>query len=219
MKTNVSSKSRARAFLWIMWFYLESDFTEEGCEENPFGAGVDYGVDVANQGVPELEPLTEEQEELENVDTTEEKEFGEAKREMRAKIIQADQQYMVDTQTKRGTRATRLFVPMATPRPLRPRSSAGPRPASCRASARPSTRATWIATGRLRRRGLWRAQPPVIATRPRQHALRHVVAPHRRGAQIPVLRGLVPRRPARRGQHRARAEAAAADGAPVSRRA
>jgi Ino eighty subunit 1 len=50
MKTNLTSQSRAMAFLWIMWFYLESDFTEEGCDENPFGPGVDYGVDVANQG-------------------------------------------------------------------------------------------------------------------------------------------------------------------------
>src|SRR4051794_36737214 len=26
MKTNLTSRSRAHAFLWIMWFYLESDF-------------------------------------------------------------------------------------------------------------------------------------------------------------------------------------------------
>jgi Ino eighty subunit 1 len=102
MKTNFSSKSRARAFLWLMWFYLESDFTEEGCEENPFGPGVDYGVDVANQGIPRLEFLTEEEEEQENVDTQEEIEFGYAKQKMRAKIIEADQQFMAESQTKRG---------------------------------------------------------------------------------------------------------------------
>src|SRR3569833_3414517 len=42
MKTNYTSESRARAFLWIMWFYFEFDFTEEGCDENPFGPCVDY---------------------------------------------------------------------------------------------------------------------------------------------------------------------------------
>jgi Ino eighty subunit 1 len=104
MRTNFSSQSRARAFLWLMWFYLESDFTEEGCEENPFGPGVDYGVDVANQGVPRLKPLSKEEEEQENVDTQEEIEFGFAKQKMRAKIIEADQQFMAETQTKRGGR-------------------------------------------------------------------------------------------------------------------
>jgi Ino eighty subunit 1 len=106
MRTNLSSTSRARAFLWIMWFYLESDFTEEGCEENPFGAGVDYGVDVANQGVPVLEEMTPEEEEQENIDTPEEVEFGVAKREMRAKIIEADQQ-LAETQAKRPGAAVR----------------------------------------------------------------------------------------------------------------
>src|SRR3569833_1291893 len=110
MKTNYTSESRARAFLWIMWFYLESDFTEEGCDENPFGPGVDYGVDVANQGVPRLDEMTPEEEERENVDPKSEIDFGLAKKEMRAKIIQADQAF-VDTSTKRGSRASRGFVP------------------------------------------------------------------------------------------------------------
>lgn len=104
MLTNYSSKSRARAFLWLMWFYLESDFTEEGCEENPFGAGVDYGVDVANQGIPRLESMTAAEQAEENVDTQEEIDFGFAKQKMRAKIIEADQQFMAESQTKRGGR-------------------------------------------------------------------------------------------------------------------
>ncbi|KAH6689578.1 INO80 chromatin remodeling complex Ies1 [Plectosphaerella plurivora] len=108
MKTNFTSESRAKAFLWIMWFYLESDFTEEGCDENPFGSGVDYGVDVANQGVPRLVPMTEEEEEAENVDTQNEIEFGKEKQKMRAKILEADQQ-LID-QNKRGTRPNRLFT-------------------------------------------------------------------------------------------------------------
>ncbi|KAK3359346.1 hypothetical protein B0T25DRAFT_447045 [Lasiosphaeria hispida] len=108
MKTNYSSTSRARAFLWIMWFYLESDFTEEGCEENPFGAGVDYGVDVANQGVPRLEEMDEEDEAQENVDTQEEIDFGFTKQKLRAKIIEADQLFLADSQTKRGGRGRAL---------------------------------------------------------------------------------------------------------------
>lgn len=110
MRTNYTSESRARAFLWIMWFYLESDFTEEGCEENPFGAGVDYGIDVANQGVPRMEEMTAEEEALENVDSREEVEFGKAKQAMRAKIIEADQTFMADTSSKRTGRAARVFV-------------------------------------------------------------------------------------------------------------
>ncbi|KAH7318569.1 hypothetical protein B0I35DRAFT_451361 [Stachybotrys elegans] len=102
MKTQYSSQSRARAFLWLMWFYLESDFTEEGCEENPFGPGVDYGLDVANQGVPELEELTDEQKALENKDTEEELEFGRAKQKTRAKILEMDQAYLNERETKRG---------------------------------------------------------------------------------------------------------------------
>jgi Ino eighty subunit 1 len=91
MRTNISSESRARAFLWLMWFYLESDFTEEGAEENPFGAGVDYGVDVRNQGVPKFEYLNFEQEDLENIDTREEIDYGHAKMRERKRIIEADQ--------------------------------------------------------------------------------------------------------------------------------
>lgn len=91
MRTNLSSKSRARAFLWLMWFYLESDFTEEGAEENPFGPGVDYGVRVRNQGVPRFDYLTPEEEALENIDTQEEKDYGLAKMKERKRIIEADQ--------------------------------------------------------------------------------------------------------------------------------
>lgn len=109
MKQQYTSASRAHAFLWMMWFYLESDFTEEGCEENPFGAGVDYGLDVANQGVPRLE-LLKPGDPPENVDTPEELEFGEEKKRMRAKIIDADKAFVTDTQSKRGARP-RVFMP------------------------------------------------------------------------------------------------------------
>jgi Ino eighty subunit 1 len=91
MRTSLSSHSRARAFLWLMWFYLESDFTEEGAEENPFGPGVDYDVDVRNQGVPRFQQISKEQEEQENVDTQEEIDYGHAKMRERKRIIEADQ--------------------------------------------------------------------------------------------------------------------------------
>lgn len=103
MKTHFSSRSRARAFLWLMWFYLESDFTEEGCEENPFGPGVDYGLQVANQGVPRMEVLTKEEEAAENVDTQEEIDFGHEKQKMRAKILEVDQAYLA-ADNKRSAR-------------------------------------------------------------------------------------------------------------------
>ncbi|CAJ2507772.1 Uu.00g089580.m01.CDS01 [Anthostomella pinea] len=105
MKTNYTSQSRARAFLWLMWQYLESDFTEEGCEENPFGPGVDYGNDVANQGVPRMVEMSEEDEARENIDSQEEIDFGREKQSHRTKIIAADQAYMADHQSKRGSRS------------------------------------------------------------------------------------------------------------------
>ncbi|KAI9648478.1 hypothetical protein NHQ30_003112 [Ciborinia camelliae] len=91
LNTQITSKSRAKAFLWLMWFYLESDFTEEGADENPFGSGVDYHTDVRNQGVPRLQNMTDEEELLENVDTEEELEYGQSKMRERKRIIEADQ--------------------------------------------------------------------------------------------------------------------------------
>jgi Ino eighty subunit 1 len=91
MKTDISSDTRATAFLWLMWHYLESDFTEEGAKENPFGEGVDYNQDVSNQGIPRFRNLTDEEEQAENVDTTEEIEYGHTKMKERKRIIEADQ--------------------------------------------------------------------------------------------------------------------------------
>ncbi|KAL1902720.1 hypothetical protein Sste5346_001163 [Sporothrix stenoceras] len=106
MKTNLTSESRARAFLWIVWFYLESDFTEEGCEENPFGAGVDYGIDVANQGVPVMVEMTPEEEAQENIDTPVERAFGLSKKSLRAKILH-DEQFVEMPPHKRSSRPSR----------------------------------------------------------------------------------------------------------------
>jgi hypothetical protein len=86
MRTTLSSRSRARAFLWLMWFYLESDFTEQKCLENPFGKGKLSRDKSKSWCVPEFEYLTEEQAAKENVDTEEEIAFGEAKREERKRM-------------------------------------------------------------------------------------------------------------------------------------
>lgn len=104
MKTHYSSQSRAKAFLWLMWFYLESDFTEEGCEENPFGPGVDYDLGVANQGIPLLDVMTEEEKKLENIDPQEEVDFGREKQKTRAKILEMDQAYLNDRENRRVKR-------------------------------------------------------------------------------------------------------------------
>ncbi|RVD81186.1 uncharacterized protein DFL_009060 [Arthrobotrys flagrans] len=40
MRWTLSSASRAKAFLWLMWWYLESGFTAKDAIENPFGVGV-----------------------------------------------------------------------------------------------------------------------------------------------------------------------------------
>jgi len=101
MKKEMTSMSRARAFLWLMWFHLESDFTEEGCEENPFGPGVDYSLGVANQGIPELLPLNPD-DEPENVDSPEEVEYGLDKKKTRARILEMDQAYLNERENRRG---------------------------------------------------------------------------------------------------------------------
>ncbi|KAL5614509.1 hypothetical protein BROUX41_004612 [Berkeleyomyces rouxiae] len=106
MKTNYSSITRAKAFLWLAWFYLESDFTEEGCDENPFGPGVDYGLNVANQGIPALRTMTTEEENEENLDTPEEIEFGEEKRQLRHRILEHDLSTITDNNGKRAPRNT-----------------------------------------------------------------------------------------------------------------
>jgi hypothetical protein len=95
MRSNLSSRSRATAFLWLMWWYLESDFSTEMALNNPFGPGL-YGPE--NDPVTATHPikcpafvvLTPEQVELENVDTPDEQVFGEIKRKERIAILASD---------------------------------------------------------------------------------------------------------------------------------
>jgi Ino eighty subunit 1 len=95
MRSNLSSKSRATAFLWLMWWYLESDFTKEAAERNPFGPGqfgpADDPITAENPlKCPPFDLLTPEQEALENVDSPDEQAFGEIKRKERIAILASD---------------------------------------------------------------------------------------------------------------------------------
>ena len=83
MRPTITSKSRARAFLWLMYWYLEAENTKEAALNNPFGPG-EYREDQDKDDpkaipmlVPALEHITEEEGDAENVDTQEEKEFAE----------------------------------------------------------------------------------------------------------------------------------------------
>lgn len=92
MRSTLSSKSRARAFLWLMWWYLESDFTREAALNNPFGAGLDgEGTGGLPIKVPAFESLTEDQANEENKDTPEEIKYGEEKRLERKRILEEDE--------------------------------------------------------------------------------------------------------------------------------
>ena len=91
MRGQLSSKSRARAFLWLIWFYLESDFSGEAAKMNPFGPGqVGEGTGGLPLKVPAFEHLSEEQANAENVDTEAEKAYGERKRQERRRILEED---------------------------------------------------------------------------------------------------------------------------------
>ncbi|KAF1920265.1 hypothetical protein BDU57DRAFT_438414 [Ampelomyces quisqualis] len=95
MRSNLSSRSRATAFLWLMWWYLESDFSKEAAERNPFGPGqtgpTEDPLTAENPlKCPNLDILTPEAEALENVDTIEEQNFGEIKRKERIAILASD---------------------------------------------------------------------------------------------------------------------------------
>ncbi|RMD44357.1 hypothetical protein DV735_g789, partial [Chaetothyriales sp. CBS 134920] len=95
MRATITSASRARAFLWLMWWYLESNFTKEEALNNPFGPG-EYaeGQDPNDPEaipilVPSLEHVTEEEGEAENVDTEEEKEFAKKMAGERKRIMES----------------------------------------------------------------------------------------------------------------------------------
>lgn len=71
-KTNLSSLSRATAFLWLCWHYLETDGSPEAAAQNPFGKPEPEGT----VRIPKLVHITSEEEECENLDPEEEIEYG-----------------------------------------------------------------------------------------------------------------------------------------------
>lgn len=91
MRGTLSSRSRAKAFLWLIWFYLESDFSAQSAENNPFGRGQAGSPGEPPLKVPAFEHLTEEQANAENVDTQSEQEYGEMKRLERKRILEEDE--------------------------------------------------------------------------------------------------------------------------------
>ncbi|KAI9884972.1 MAG: hypothetical protein M1823_003249 [Watsoniomyces obsoletus] len=101
----LSSRSRANAFLWLMWWYLESDFTVQDSKRNPFGAGRGPDVDGVPQKLPAPRVLTALEAIGENLDTFEEVEFGNAKKEDRRKIIEQEIPVAPST-ARRGRKGT-----------------------------------------------------------------------------------------------------------------
>jgi Ino eighty subunit 1 len=107
MKETLSSRSRATAFLWLMWWYLESNFSLDAALNNPYGPGRrSRNSDVSELPLmcPQFEFLTDEQAALENEDTAEEIEFGEQKQQDRLAILNGDMQ-PVYTGPKRSKKA------------------------------------------------------------------------------------------------------------------
>ncbi|EXJ96196.1 hypothetical protein A1O1_01322 [Capronia coronata CBS 617.96] len=93
MRPTISSASRARAFLWLMWWYLESNFTKEDALRNPYGPG-EYkededpdDPDTVPQLVPKLVNITEEEGDAENEDPPEEVAFADKMTRERQRII------------------------------------------------------------------------------------------------------------------------------------
>lgn len=96
IRHTISSASRAKAFLWLMWWYLESNFTKEDALNNPFGAGTFESPGEEEQKpseddiplkVPLLEMITEEEGNAENVDPRFEQEFAERMAKERKRIV------------------------------------------------------------------------------------------------------------------------------------
>lgn len=79
-RPTLSSSSRATAFLWLVWWYLESDFSVEDSQRNPFGPGIAGEDGGPTTRVPAMEVISVEEGNLENQDTQEELDYGEAKR-------------------------------------------------------------------------------------------------------------------------------------------
>lgn len=94
VRPTISSASRARAFLWLMWWYLESNFTKDDGLNNPFGPGSyrededPHDPDTVPQLVPHLVNITPEEGDAENEDPEEEIKFAEKMTKERKRIME-----------------------------------------------------------------------------------------------------------------------------------
>lgn len=86
-RNTLSSASRAQVFLWLCWWYLESDFTADDCLNNPYGAGRPGSDPKNNARVPDPEVISETQAKAENEDPDYEVEFGLQKKKEREEIL------------------------------------------------------------------------------------------------------------------------------------
>lgn len=86
-KESFSSQSRARAFLWLCWHYLETDGSAEIAMKNPFNSEhVDNPLSA-----PALDSITEEEAAQENIDTPTELEYAIKMAEERKRYLQENE--------------------------------------------------------------------------------------------------------------------------------
>jgi Ino eighty subunit 1 len=102
-KTELSSVSRANAFLWLCWQYLETDGSLEAAEHNPFGIPGEPGT----LQVPTLESISSEQEALENEDPPEEVAYGQRMEEERKRYLDSEQHLKENSSTDKLTKKSR----------------------------------------------------------------------------------------------------------------
>ena len=110
MKEQLSSRSRATAFLWLMWWYLESDFSLHDALNNPYGPGRRSKESDDSElplRCPQFVFLSDEDAAKENVDTEEELKFGESKRVERMSILNGELQAQASGQ-KRASKKSKF---------------------------------------------------------------------------------------------------------------
>lgn len=117
IRSTLSSRSRAKAFLWLIWWYLESDFSRDAATNNPFGPGLsdDDDPDSMPIKVPAFEHLTEEQANAENPDTEEEKVYGEKMRLVRKRILEEDETVGPPLKKTAGRKSDHSFLVFVLP--------------------------------------------------------------------------------------------------------
>jgi Ino eighty subunit 1 len=93
---SISSVSRAKAFLWLCFNYLE------GTSSNPFA---DKYANRNPGKIPLLQTLTTEQMELENLDTEEEKEWGDKMKRQRLQFQESISKIGKGVEDTKGTKS------------------------------------------------------------------------------------------------------------------